>query len=238
MISIFLPIRKGSRRIINKNLKKLPHFSYGLTEIKIKQLEKFKFISSKLKQKFEFVVSTDSKKILKILKKYSWIKLHRRHKKLSTDDSLQGLINHVPKICKGDLILWTHVTSPFFDQKDYFDFIKKFLLEYKKKKFKSAFSADKVQKFIYREDKKWISHNYDKKKWPRTQDLLNSYILNSAALIAKRSVYELNRDRLCKNPLPIISRSNSGFDIDDLEDFNYIKKNLKKYGTKFREFSI
>ena len=80
MISIFLPIRKGSRRIINKNLKKLPHFSYGLTEIKIKQLEKFKFISSKLKQKFEFVVSTDSEKILKILKKYSWIKLHRRHK--------------------------------------------------------------------------------------------------------------------------------------------------------------
>ena len=238
MISIFLPIRKGSKRIINKNLKKLPHFNYGLTELKIKQLEKFKFISSKLNQKFEFVVSTDSEKVLKILKKYSWIKLHRRHKNLSTDDSLQKLVNYVPKICKGDLILWTHVTSPFFDQKDYFDFIKKFLLEYKKKKLKSAFSADKIQKFIYREDKKWISHNYNKKKWPRTQDLLNSFILNSAALIAKRSVYINNRDRLCKNPLPIISRSNSGFDIDDLKDFNYVKKNLKKYGTKFRKFSI
>ena len=67
---------------------------------------------------------------------------------------------------------------------------------------------------------------------------MNSFILNSAALIAKRSVYINNRDRLCKNPLPIISRSNSGFDIDDLEDFNYVKKNLKKYGTKFRKFSI
>ena len=42
MISIFLPIRKGSRRIINKNLKKLPYFKNGLTELKIKQLEKFK----------------------------------------------------------------------------------------------------------------------------------------------------------------------------------------------------
>ena len=49
----------------------------------------------------------------------------------------------------------------------------------------SAFSAEKLQKFIYREDKKWISHDYNKKKWPRTQDLLNSFILNSAALIAK-----------------------------------------------------
>ena len=144
----------------------------------------------------------------------------------------------MPNICKGDLILWTHVTSPLFDQKDYFDFIKKFLLENKKKKIKSAFSADKIQKFIYREDKKWISHDYNKKKWPRTQDLSKSFILNSAALIAKRSVYKNNKDRLCKNPLPIISRSNSGFDIDDLEDFNYVKKNLKKYGTKFRKFSI
>ena len=37
----------------------------------------------------------------------------------------------------------------FFDHKDYFDFIKKFLLESKKKKkLKSAFSADKIQKFI------------------------------------------------------------------------------------------
>ncbi len=238
MISIFIPIRKGSRRIINKNLKKLPYFNYGLTELKIKQLEKFKLISSKLKQKFEYVVSTDNEKILKILKNYSWINLHRRQKKLSTDDSLEKLIRHVPEICKGDFILWTHVTSPLFDHKDYFDFIKKFLIEFKKKKLKSAFSADKIQKFIYREDKKWISHNYNKKKWPRTQDLLNSFILNSAALIAKRSVYIRNKDRLCKNPLPIVIRSNSGFDIDDLEDFNYIKKNLKKYGTKFRKFSI
>ena len=68
MISMFIPIRKGSRRIINKNFKKLPHFKYGLTELKIKQLEKFKFISSKLNQKFEFVISTDSEKILKFLK--------------------------------------------------------------------------------------------------------------------------------------------------------------------------
>ena len=105
MISIFLPIRKGSRRIINKNLKKLPYFKNGLTELKIKQLEMFKNVSFKLKHKFEYVVSTDNDKIIKILKKYSWIKLHKRQKKLSTDDSLDKLIKHVPKICKGDFIL-------------------------------------------------------------------------------------------------------------------------------------
>ena len=60
---MFIPIRKGSRRIINKNFKNY-RFNYGLTELKIKQLEKFKFISSK-QPKFEFVISTDSEKILK-----------------------------------------------------------------------------------------------------------------------------------------------------------------------------
>ncbi len=238
MITIFLPIRKGSKRIINKNLKKLPYFKNGLTELKIKQLEMFKKFSLKLEHKFEYVVSTDNDKIIKILKKYSWIKLHKRQKKLSTDDSLDKLIKHVPKICKGDFILWTHVTSPFFNHIDYFNFVKKFLIEAKKKNFKSAFSADKIQKFIYREDKKWISHNYNKKKWPRTQDLLNSFVLNSAAIIAKRSIYINQNDRLCRDPLPIVSRSNSGFDVDDLEDFNYVKKNLKSYGTKFTKFRI
>ena len=223
MISIFLPIRKGSRRIINKNLKKLPHFSYGLTEIKIKQLEKFKFISSKLKQKFEFVVSTDSEKILKILKKYSWIKLHRRHKKLSTDDSLQRLINHVPKICKGDLILWTHVTSPFFNEMSYVKFIKKFLN--KKRQFKSAFTANHIKTFIYNYDKKkWISHNYLKKKWPRTQDLDKMYAVNSAAFIAERNVYNKYQDRIDKRPLPIHISSRESFDVDDIDDFNKLTR--------------
>ena len=41
MIAI-IPIRKGSFRIKNKNLRKLPGFKFGLTEIKIKQLEKFR----------------------------------------------------------------------------------------------------------------------------------------------------------------------------------------------------
>ena len=69
MITIFLPIRKGSKRIINKNLKKLPYFKNGLTELKIKQLEMFKKVSLKLEHKFEYVVSTDSDKIINILKK-------------------------------------------------------------------------------------------------------------------------------------------------------------------------
>ena len=80
MISVFIPIRKGSKRVKNKNFKKLPNFKNGLTEIKVKQLKKFRLFSKKLKQEFEYVVSTDSEKILKILKNYPWIKSYKRKK--------------------------------------------------------------------------------------------------------------------------------------------------------------
>ena len=89
MISIFLPIRKGSKRIKNKNIKPLPHHKFGLTELKIYQLKKLK---KKLKKKLEIIVSTDCDRIKKYLLKFPWIKVNNRPKNLATDDSLDKLI--------------------------------------------------------------------------------------------------------------------------------------------------
>lgn len=229
MISFFIPIRSGSKRIKNKNFKKLPGYNFGLTEIKIKQIEKFKkkIKNYKLNEKFEYVVSTNCKKTLKFLKKYNWIKIHNRSNKLSSDNSLDSLISIIPKICNGDLILWTHVTSPFFDHKEYIKFVKIFL----KKKYKSAFSAELVQKFIYNPKKKWISHENSKKKWPRTQDLDPMYLANSAVFLARRNIYKKFKNRICSNPLPILTDELKGFDVDNLKDFNHLK-NLLRNGKK------
>ncbi len=224
MISFFIPIRKGSKRIINKNLKKLPRNKHGLTELKITQLKKLrKKLSSKIKQQVEFIVSTNCNNVIKFLNKYPWIKIHKRSEILSTDNSLDKLIQIVPKICKGNYILWTHVTSPLFDEKEYINFLIKFLKN--KKKFKSAFSADKIQKFVFL-NKKWISHNVKKRKWPRTQDLKPIYIANSAAFIASRKVYINRKDRICSNPLPIVTNDKKSLDIDNLEDFKKLKNIL------------
>ncbi len=222
LISFFIPIRKGSKRVKNKNLKKLPGYKHGLTELKINHLKKFRKLVKKFsKNEFEYVVSTDDEHVMKFLKKFEWIKIHKRSKKLAADDSLDELIRIVPKICSGHYILWTHVTSPFFDQEDYFSFLKNFLNE----KNNSAFSADKLQKFIFSK-KKWISHNRKKRKWPRTQDLNPMYIANSASFIADRKVYLKNFDRICENPLPITTKNLRGMDIDDMNDFRKLEKIL------------
>ena len=72
---------------------------------------------------------------------------------------------------------------------------------------------------------KWVSHDYNKKKWPRTQDLDKYYFVNNAAFISTRKNYLINHDRICKKPLPIISRKYSDIDIDNLNDFIFLKKN-------------
>tara|TARA_B110000495_G_C22784538_1_gene458722 strand:- start:57 stop:740 length:684 start_codon:yes stop_codon:yes gene_type:complete len=224
MISVFIPVRKGSKRVKNKNIRPIGKYKLGLLEIKLKQLEKLIKINNN-KYNLEFIVSTDSKIVEEYCKKFNWIKVHKRNKKLSGDHSLQKLINIVPKICNGNFILWTHVTSPLFTSKNYMSFLNIF---FKKRKLKlvSAFSADQIKKFVYSPKQGWVSHNTNKIKWPRSQDLKNLYILNSAALIAGKKTFLKDKDRISKNSLPIISRKTSGFDIDSMDDFkklNYLK---------------
>lgn len=225
MISIFTPIRKGSKRVVNKNLRPVGNFKLGLLEIKIRQFQKLQNINKKYN--FEFIISTDSKRVEHYCKKFKWIKIHKRKKNLAGDHSLQKLINLAPKICKGNYILWTHVTSPMFNSKDYLDFLNNFFKNKKAKNY-SAFSADIIQKFIYSEKAGWISHNNKKVKWPRTQDLKKIYALNSAAIIAHRKTYIKDKNRLCKKPIPISTSQDKGFDVDTIEDFKKIKRlNIK-----------
>jgi len=221
MISFFIPIRKGSKRIKNKNIKPFRKFKLGLLEIKIKQLKKLIKINKK-KYDFEFIVTTNCKIVESYCKKFNWIKIHKRSAGLSSDHSLQKLIDLAPKICAGKYILWTHVTSPMFTALNYKDFIENFLKRKSPKK-TSAFSADKVQKFIYSNVNGWLSHNTNIIKWPRTQDLEPLYTLNSAAIIAHKKTYIKEKNRICKNPIPIVTKRNNGFDIDDKEDFTELR---------------
>ncbi len=231
MISFFIPIRKGSKRVKNKNIKPLPGFKYGVTELKLKQLNKLKNLLEKTKtqklKRFEFIISTDCLKTKKFVSRFDWIKVHNRPKKLATDDSLDLLIKEVPKICNGEYILWTHVTSPFFDEIDYINFLNTFF-KTRLAKNKSAFSADILNKFIFKRGIGWISHNVKKKKWPRTQDLKDIYTANSAAFIAHKDIYKKFNDRICNNTIPIKSRENSGFDLDNKKDFIELRKFLKE----------
>ena len=50
MISFFIPIRKGSKRVKDKNIKPLPGYKFGVTELKIKQLDRLRKLLKKQKK--------------------------------------------------------------------------------------------------------------------------------------------------------------------------------------------
>jgi hypothetical protein len=221
MISFFLPIRKNSLRIKNKNIIRIKKYRFGLTEIKINQLNKLRKILKNKKIKSEYVVSTDCDVFKKYLKNFPWIRIHSRSSELSGDDCIDNLIKIVPDICNNKYILWTHVTSPLFDESDYLNFIVKYFSL--KKKYDSAFSATLLSTFVVNKSGKWISHNYKLNKWPRTQDLDPLYCVNNAAFINSRSNYIKYNDRLSRKALPIKTRKGADLDIDSKEDLDYLK---------------
>ena len=165
------------------------------------------------------IVSTNDKKILDYLKKKIIKKLiidkrpdYLCSSKVSTDE----LVKYVPNIIKSDHVLWTHVTSPFFQTKDYENAIK----VYKKniKRNDSLMGVTKIQDFIY-DTKKPINFNKRKEKWPPTQSLRKLFVVNNSIfLTSKRNYINLN-DRIGKNPFLLEIKKIKSFDVDWPEDF-------------------
>ena len=215
-INVFLPCKKNSTRVKNKNKRKFANVHYGLLKIKIDQLLKCKFIN-------KIYLSTDDKKIINFVKKLKsdLIIIHQRvDKKLSTNQtSNQDLIQHASDIIKDGHILWTHVTSPLIDSFSYEKIIKAYKKNLKKN-YDSLMTVTKFNGFIWNQ-KEPINYNPKKEKWPKTQDTNYLYKVNSAVFISSRENYIKEQNRIGKNPFFYELPRLEGIDIDELEDFYF-----------------
>ena len=223
IIDVFLPCRSSSQRVKNKNIKKFSNKKFGLFELKILQLILVKNIRN-------IIVSTNDKKIIRYikLKNFKKVILDVRPDNLCTSmTSTDNLIKYVPKVVFSDHILWTHVTSPFFNENDYL----KAIILYKKnlKKYDSLMGVTKIQDFIYN-SKKPINYNKLKEKWPRTQTLKKWFVVNNTIFISSRKNYLRFRDRIGIKPKLMEIEKIKSFDVDWPEDFKIAEK---IYETKF-----
>ncbi len=212
IIDIFLPCRSSSMRIKNKNIKKFSNIKFGLFELKISQLILVKGIRN-------IVVSTNDKKIINFLKKKNLKKIiidKRPNNLCVSSTSTDQVIKYVPKVIKSDHILWTHVTSPFFDNKEY----ERAINIYKKnlKKYDSLMGVTKIQDFIY-DEKKPINFNKKKERWPQTQNLKKLFIVNNAIFLSSKKNYVKYDDRIGKKAYLMDIKKIKSFDIDWPEDF-------------------
>ncbi|MCB0744483.1 MAG: acylneuraminate cytidylyltransferase family protein [Ignavibacteriae bacterium] len=215
-ISVFLPTRKGSQRVKNKNTRKFSNFEGGLLELKLTQLLEVSMVE-------EIVLSTNDPLSIeigqKIRQNHEKVRIVKRPDSLSSNNTdLIDLINYVPEICKSNHILWTHVTSPFVTASDY-----ELAINYYYKALESGYdslmSVKRFQNFLWSKKKNDIINRDSNDKWPKTQELQELYEIDSAFFITSRAIYINDSDRIGRKPELFIQDNFKSFDIDWEDDF-------------------
>ena len=213
-IAFFLPTRKGSERVKNKNTRPFADIEGGLVENKMKQLLSTKHID-------EILFSSNDEMCIAIAEKYtsdSRLRIIPRPNELClSTTNLQDLICYVPTITNADHILWGHVTTPLVEAKVYDTAIEQYLSKIIKG-YDSLVSVKELKNFLLNQEGKLVN-NTTNIPWPRTQDLEPLYEINHAIFLAKRSVYTEQKNRIGQKTLLYIMDEIHSKDIDWEEDF-------------------
>lgn len=215
-VSFFLPVRKGSQRVINKSTRQFSDLKGGLLELKLSQLLK----SSRIEQ---IVLSTNDEEAINIAIAIpdiqNKLRVIQRPDELCLDTTpLSKLIEYVPSIVNSGHILWGHVTTPFVNEIDYDRIIDQYFVELERG-FDSLLTVCPFQNFLLNEKGKVFNTNSNEFKWPRTQDLPTLYEVNHAVFLAPRRIYLEKKNRLGDNPSMFHMDKIKSWDIDWEEDF-------------------
>lgn len=213
-VAFFLPTRKGSERVKNKNTRPFAGIEGGLVENKLKQLLTTKLID-------EIIFSSNDDACMSVAEKYradSRIKIIPRPSELClSSTNLQELICYVPTVTDAEHILWGHVTTPLTNAEQYDAGIKLYL-EKLEEGYDSLVGVKELRNFLLDREGHLIN-NTTPIPWPRTQDLAPLYEINHTMFLAKREVYVEQKNRIGKKPLLYVMDELHGFDIDWPDDF-------------------
>ena len=176
-IAFFLPTRKGSERVKNKNTKPFAGIEGGLMENKIKQLVETKLLD-------EIILSTNDETCMAIAEKYavkdSRVRIIPRPEELClSSTNLQDLICYVPTITDAEHILWGHVTTPLAGA-DQYDAGIQLYLDNLKNGYDSLVGVTELKNFLLNKEGKLVNNTTDI-PWPRTQDLEPLYPITKSS---------------------------------------------------------
>jgi CMP-N-acetylneuraminic acid synthetase len=216
--TVFIGVRSGSTRSINKNVKPFLSDGTSLLQNRLLQLREVECN--------EIIVSTNCE----VCKAQAYvisihderIKIINRSQDLCiTETKVTDIMRHIANVSLHDNIMWTHVTAPFVTSETFNQAFKKFEDE---NEFDSVVSVNKLQNFIWNKDKNTVVNNFSKNnKWPNTQDLYPLYEFNHAFYICKKSLLE-NGERVGENPYLYECSQEASIDIDWESDFQYAQR--------------
>lgn len=204
-LSAIIAVRKGSKRVPNKNIRSFA--DSNLLEIKIKQLLRAKGINN-------IYVSTDCPEMLATASAYQ-VKTDFRDPHYASDEiPMNEVYGYLAHLAEDEHILFIHVTSPLLSDKSLQACIDTYMSL--SGDYDSLASVHTLQEYIWSDGS---PINYDPDCHPRSQDLPNYYALNFAVnLISKKSM--LNQKNIVgKKFYPFPLSGEEAIDVDTMLDF-------------------
>jgi N-acylneuraminate cytidylyltransferase len=216
MLTAIIPVRKGSRRLPNKNV--TPFAGKNLLTYKIVQLKTVNEIDS-------IVVSSDSDEMLKMALEMD-VKTHKRGDEYCDEKSqpFGEVVAHICENVEGDDIIWATCTSPLVEPDDY----RKAIDTYKRVLHKgcdSLMSVEEFHRYIW-DGKGPINYELGINHVP-SQELPPLYRITDGILIAPRADMIRWKYFHGRRPYKYKMGKRSSIDIDDVYDLECAKAWLK-----------
>lgn len=203
-ITAVIPVRKGSTRCKNKNIRNFG--DTNLLKLKIETLKKVKDID-------RILVSSNCDKMLGIAKDMG-VDIHKRDEQYCTNQNPGQFFCNLASTINTNILMHVPVTTPLINVHQYDEILIKW--NEIKLNHDSLNATTKIKEFIWY-NKKTV--NYDRNNPPPSQDLPDfSYLNFGCNIISKKSVLKLN-NIVGKCPYLFEIEPISGLDIDENSDF-------------------
>lgn len=213
IIKALIPVRSGSKRVKNKNIR--PFAGSNLLEIKINQLKRIKRLDG-------IVVNSNDDEMLSIAKNLG-VETVKRDEYYAGDNVTNEMYKNIAQNCNSDIIMYTNVTSPCIKDSTIETAIDFYFAN--NDKFDSVNTAHYIKEFLWLDGK---PINYKLEKTPKSQDLPDIMALNFAINIIKRErLIELSH-YVGRTPYLYPVDKIEAIDIDDMIDFEFAEFMYKK----------
>lgn len=215
MIKVLIPVRAGSVRVKNKNIK--PFADSNLLTIKVEQMKRIKGIDG-------VIVNSNSDEMLEIAAGLGAEAVKRDEYFASSTVCMNEVYKNMAENSDCDTIIFADATNPLIKDETIEHCIKAYFKNLDE--YDSLTTVNEIKQFMWQDGK---PINYDAANKPKSQDLPDIVALNHAISIIPRKLMIEKMDIIGYKPNLFKIDSVEATDIDNEIDFEFAEFMYKKY---------
>lgn len=218
-IKALIPVRSGSVRVVNKNIR--PFAGSSLLEIKIKQMKRIQAMGLI----DGVVVNSNCDEMLDIAKRLGAECVKRDERFAKNESKINEVYSDIASHFDAKTMLYVNCTNPMLEDRNV---IKSLEAYFARKDEDSLNSCHLIKEFMWKLLPKKETLNYSLFDMPRSQDLPDIVALNFAINIISTSQIVKQKSIVGKNPLLFLLDERQALDIDNEIDFEFAEFLYKK----------